>query len=814
MKNIFRYCKLSKLGIFALGAVSVISIGLGIVTSVVDTYMREKTSRTQHLEHDFFASSVHAVILREQQIIQSFNSHVRSVFEYDTENSFRMFAKVVDSFQEGDNKANIDLSMFFGCYGPNEYDTMTKDSHAIRTQYENYNISIAIAYQPKMFATVDDKRVLVNRTRIPPNTMDFYAPALYLWGGNNMTSSFRFQGADFGTDPIRRRVLIESRREGTVLSYPTPLVRTNTVSKTNWGVFLMTALYKAKTVEEGKLCVTHSDTLCDCVYGFLGHMVVISTQLKSSLRTLATRDHSVIQFFSVLDDGHSVEILFSSLPEPWDQMPCANQDVFSHTFSKLVWNTKEYHLYVCTLKTRIVNSSERLALGFLIGTNTIIVMFMFLGLAMLNKLQKSVRVSRESKEEAMEAGNAKTSFLANMSHEIRTPISGIIGMVDILLTTDHTSMTPSTYKENMNILKTCSRSLLDIINDILDFSKISAGKIELGFETHIARDIVDSCTAVTHAIANAKRVSIQNECSCDGIIIASDSKHLRQIILNLLSNAVKFSPENGTVIIQSGLEPLPPSYLIPEKLHEFGKEYRLFKIDVIDNGRGMSERTIDNLFDAFYQEDPTNKLGGTGLGLAISYRLTEFMKGQLTVESELNQGSTFSVRVPVAVMGKVTVSRNIRSSLEVLSEHSVNVETRENLVLLVDDNELNLHIHEKIINRLGYETKVANSGENAIEMLSNEEFQMVICDLRMPNKDGFAVVKEIRQSETSPNKNTTIIALSADVVSEVATQCKDVGFDGYISKPANKQRLKTMIEETLSADSKRRVNLWHHATLC
>jgi two-component system, sensor histidine kinase and response regulator len=391
-------------------------------------------------------------------------------------------------------------------------------------------------------------------------------------------------------------------------------------------------------------------------------------------------------------------------------------------------------------------------------------------------------------ESALVASHAKSEFLANMSHEIRTPMNGVIGMVNFLLETDLSS----DQRDFAATIKVSADALLFIINDILDFSKIEAGKMTLERVCFDLRETVKGIIELLNLQAQNKGLeltcSIQPD-TCTRLL--GDPTRLRQILLNLLGNAIKFTNQ-GKV----GLEVIP--------LREIDDDIQL-QFSVHDTGIGISEEVQKSLFQSFTQADAstTRKFGGTGLGLAISRKLVELMGGALNVTSRLGEGSTFSFTLllpkqkadaagdhpPVAT---IEYSRKVHATTS-------SVVPENTRVLLAEDTKVNQLVAERLLKQLGCTVDIANNGLEAVEAWRKNQYRIIVMDCHMPEMDGYAATRRIRELEAEQNLSPTqIIALTASTMEGDRELCFAAGMSDFTSKPISKQALETALKRAVA----------------
>lgn len=386
-----------------------------------------------------------------------------------------------------------------------------------------------------------------------------------------------------------------------------------------------------------------------------------------------------------------------------------------------------------------------------------------------NKALKNARMEAES------LAMAKQNFLANMTHELRTPINSILGFTEQL----ERSTLNNEQKEQVTIVKKSSLHLLKVVNEVLDYSKLQAGKFSFERIIFEPRETINEVMDILSPEATRKRINF-NYIPEKNIpdFLSGDPFRLQQILLNIVGNAIKFTGSGSvTVTVRAG---------------KMDETYCLLNIEVKDTGVGIPDQFISRVFDEFEQADNKvdSKYRGTGLGLSISKKLIELQNGSINIFSKVNEGTIANIIIPYQLSDK--------EQANALQEEYIDpIFLKNKKILVVDDEKYNRVLLEKILCNWGVMFHEAENGKQALDLIRNEHWDMVLMDIRMPEISGIEVTKVVR----GWNTQLPIIALTASNDKEKEQKCLDAGMNSFISKPFSQNKLLTTLQRFLKTNT-------------
>ena len=404
-------------------------------------------------------------------------------------------------------------------------------------------------------------------------------------------------------------------------------------------------------------------------------------------------------------------------------------------------------------------------------------------------LQKETRLAEEKTKELEELNRSQNRFFSSMSHEIRTPINTVLGLNEIILRQEDAS---EEIKKDARNIQGAGRLLLALINDILDVSKIEAGKMDI---VPVDYNVSSLLSEIVNMIwLKAEEKGLKFEVDIDpGVpeVLFGDEVRIKQILINLLNNAVKYTKE-GSVSLHMECETGD------------GRD-ALLKINVSDTGMGIKPDALPHLFDTFQRvdEEKNRYIEGTGLGLSIVKQLVELMEGEITVNSVYGQGSNFSVTLKQGIssdnrIGDISISGVGSMAGQEKFQHSFHAPDAR--ILIVDDNEMNLQVEEKLLDGTEMVVDLAMSGAEALKKTLQFRYDVIFMDHLMPEMDGIDCFEHIRSQKGGLNQNTPVVVLTANAGGENIELYNNTGFDGYLVKPVSGRQLEDMLMRHLPAE--------------
>jgi PAS domain S-box-containing protein len=391
-----------------------------------------------------------------------------------------------------------------------------------------------------------------------------------------------------------------------------------------------------------------------------------------------------------------------------------------------------------------------------------------------------LQAERAARSAAERASLLKDEFLATLSHELRTPLNGILGWSQVM---QQTNAGPEVIQQGLEVIERNARAQSEIIEDLLDMSRIISGKVRLDVQRLDLSSIVQSAVETARPTADAKGIRLQTVIDpLNGVVVSGDVNRLQQVLWNLLSNAVKFTPKGGRIQV------------VLERANSH------LEISVIDTGEGIKPEFIPFVFDRFRQADAstTRRHGGLGLGLSIVKQLVELHGGSVRVNSDgVGQGSTFVIALPLTVLHgspePETERRHPRLTPKRIGTAAVDVDIKGIRVLLVDDEKDARALVTSLLESYKAIVTTAESANDAVRLLQESKFDLLISDIGMPDEDGYSLIKRVRSLGPSTGGDIPAIALTAYARFEDRVKAIAAGFQMHIAKPVEPVELVTVV---------------------
>lgn len=401
---------------------------------------------------------------------------------------------------------------------------------------------------------------------------------------------------------------------------------------------------------------------------------------------------------------------------------------------------------------------------------------------------KATRLARMEEQRAIAANEAMSNFLANMSHEIRTPINAVLGMDEMILRESEDEK----IIEYARTIEGAGRTLLSLVNDILDFSKIEAGSMEIVEADYELSSVLNDVVNMVQIKAGQKNLELivdVNPSTPEKLF--GDEMRLRQIMINVLNNAVKYT-KKGSVTLKITFDQLAEDTIN-------------LVISITDTGVGIREADMKRLFGKFQRldQDKNRTVEGSGLGLAIVHNLLELMHGGIDVESVYGEGSTFTITLPQRMVAGETVGDFRKKSAKAVPEtpkYKESFRAPEAKVLVVDDTPVNVVVVKNLLKKTEIQVEGAGSGMECLDKSQLEKYDLIFLDYRMPMMDGIETLKRLREIPDNPNRETPVVALTANAISGARERFIKEGFDDYMTKPIDVKSLEATLLNYLPED--------------
>ncbi len=421
-------------------------------------------------------------------------------------------------------------------------------------------------------------------------------------------------------------------------------------------------------------------------------------------------------------------------------------------------------------------------LTFFFGSIAVLILLLFVETPDYEGLQDALKNLDEARFEARRAELARGEFLSLISREIKTPMNTILGMDELILRESDDEYITGYARD----IFTAGNGLMDIINKIIDYSELESGKTSIVMSPYRMEKLCREVYGICQPAAEEKGIKLScNTGSLIPDVLVGDSVRLRQIMINLVSNAVKFTSK-GSVIMYVGSSEVDDNNVMLE-------------IRISDTGIGIKEEELAKIFGSFDRSGDvfTNNTQGIGLGLTIVSKITEMMDGKITVESTYGKGSVFTVRIPQRLAEESDLVEDSSEPEKSTEAEGPLFRAPDARVLIVDDNEINRSLEAMLLKETEVKVKQAAGGNEMLEVLSDESFDVVLLDHIMPDMDGVEALKRARQIERVKKTGTAFIAITANAFSGSRDEYIRQGFDEYLSKPINARRLEEVIMKHL-----------------
>lgn len=411
-----------------------------------------------------------------------------------------------------------------------------------------------------------------------------------------------------------------------------------------------------------------------------------------------------------------------------------------------------------------------LLLSTAVGTFVTVLMYFTIE----NPDMKLINELNLEKERADKANMAKTDFLSSMSHEIRTPLNAIVGYAQVLKEKEPDS------KEEIDSILSATSTLLDIVNGILDISKIEANKLEIINKEYEIKKLFYDLASISKQRLESKNKDIKFILSYDEStpnVLIGDETRIKQVLLNFLTNAIKYT-EKGEI-----------EFILKSKI--INEDVQLL-ITVKDTGMGIKENQLEKLYDKFERLDveKNSNIEGSGLGLAVTKKLVELMNGKIDVKSEYTKGSSFTLILNQKIVEGKTAVEEEKNIIE-------NITFENKKILVVDDNDINLKVASKLLEKYKVSVEESTSGVDAIEKIKNNSYDLILLDDMMPGMSGTETLQKLKEND---DFKIPVIVLTANAIVGMKEKYIQIGFNDYIPKPINRVELENKLKKYLKEE--------------
>ena len=420
------------------------------------------------------------------------------------------------------------------------------------------------------------------------------------------------------------------------------------------------------------------------------------------------------------------------------------------------------------------------------------IVFISMGLKSLTVEELNVQLTETSymTEKAIAESEAKTAFLSNMSHEIRTPINAVLGMNEMILR----ECDDKEILEYSSSIKTAGDTLLGLVNNVLDFSKIEANKMEILPVEYELSSVLNDLVNMVRTRAEAKDIALKLDFdSSIPNMLFGDEVRIKQIITNILTNAVKYT-EEGSII-----------FSVKGRKEESTSDEIYIDVKVSDTGIGIKKEDIDKLFNKFdrIEQERNRNIEGTGLGMAITSKLLELMDSKLEVESEYGKGSVFGFAVKQKIVKDEPLGdyeESVKKQLESRKQYHEKFNAPMANVLVVDDTPINLVVFKNLLKATKIQIDEANDGFESLAKTKQNKYDIIFLDHMMPEMDGIKTLEKMKEDAADLNRDTPVICLTANAVSGAREKYISAGFDDYLTKPIDSDKLEDLVYQYLPKD--------------